>query len=160
MFKGENAGGANFEVTIIELNFQIRLQLIKLIWPYSLTKFGMEAYGGIGQFTFKSTKWELFQGEIDTSITDTGVPEFVYFGGIAMNYEVMQNLALTADVSMRQAQNDKLDGKIKNDNFDYYSFISVGITYHISSFKKSSFNTRGGSTRGRMPGRLPMRRRR
>ena len=159
-FKGENANGTNFEATIMELNFQIRLQLIKLIWPYSLTKFGMEAYGGIGQFTFKSTKWELLQGEIDTSITDTGVPEFVYFGGIAMNYEVMTNLSLTADVSMRQAQNDKLDGKIKNDNFDYYSFISFGITYHISSFKKSSFNTRGKNTRGRMSGRLPMRRRR
>ncbi len=159
-FKGENTAGSTFESTVIEMNFQIRLQLIKLIWPYSLTKFGMEAYGGIGQFTFKSTKWQEVEGETDISIQDTGVPEFVYFGGFAMNYEVMNNLALTADMSLRQAQNDKLDVVTKNGDFDYYSYISVGITYHISSFKKSGFNTRGGSTRGRMSGRLPMRRRR
>lgn len=159
-FKGENTNGSTFESTVIEMNFQIRLQLIKLIWPYSLTKFGMEAYGGIGQFTFKSTKWEEVEGETDTSTQDTGVPEFVYFAGFAMNYEVMKNLALTADLSMRQAQNDMLDVEIKNDNFDYYSYVSVGITYHIQSFKKSGFSTRGGSTRGRMSGRLPMRRRR
>jgi hypothetical protein len=158
-FKGENTNGATFEASVIEMNAQIRLQLIKLIWPYSLTKFGMEAYGGIGQFTFKATKWEEIEGETDIYTHDTGVPEFVYFGGFAMNYEVMNNLALTADMSLRQAQNDMLDGKTKNDNFDYYSYISFGITYHIDSFKKSGFNTRGG-TRGRMSGRLPMRRRR
>ncbi len=159
-FKGENTSGTYFEARVIEMNAQIRLQLINLIWPYSLTKFGMEAYGGIGQFTFKSTIWEEVEGETDTSVEDTGVPEFVYFAGFAMNYEVMNNLAITADMSLRQAQNDMLDGKRKNDNFDYYSYISVGITYHISSFKKSGFSTRGGNTRGRMSGRLPMRRRR
>lgn len=158
--KGENNGGATFEASVIEFNIQMRLQLINLFSPYNLSKFGLELYGGIGQFLFKSTKWEEIEGETETYVTDTGTPEFVYFGGFAMKYEVMKNVSITGDVGMRQAQNDKLDGKIKNENFDYYSYVSLGVTYHIDSFKKSGFSTRGRNTRGRMSGRLPMRRRR
>jgi hypothetical protein len=159
-FKGENTNGTNFEASIFEFNFQLRLQLINLISPYNISKFGLEAYGGIGQFLFKATKWVEVEGEMDSYVNDTGVPEFVYFGGAAMSYEVMKNLSLTLDMSLRQAQNDMLDVESKNGDSDYYSYISFGVTYHIDSFKKSSFNTRGGNTRGRMSGRLPMRRRR
>jgi len=159
-FQGESTSGSTFEASIIEFNFQLRLQLINLISPYNVSKFGLEAYAGIGQFLFKATKWEVVEGETQSYTHNTGVPEFVYFAGLAMNYEVMKNLALTADMSLRQAQNDMLDAKTNNDDFDYYSYISIGVTYHIQSFKKSSFNTRGGGSRGRVSGRLPMRRRR
>ena len=38
---------------------------------------------------------------------------------------------------MRQCRNDRLDDYVKNDDFDYYSYLSIGISYYINTFKKA-----------------------
>jgi len=159
-FKGENTSGTSFEASFYELNAQLRLNLINLIWPYNISKFSLEAYGGIGQFVFTSTQTQVIDNETETRVQDTGVPEFVYFAGAGIGYNFYTNFSFTADMALRQAQNDMLDVKTYGDNFDYYTYISVGLTYNIDSFKKSRFSTRGRNTRYKASGRLPMRRRR
>ncbi len=158
--KGENASGMSFEANVVEYNVHLRVDLVNLIWPDNFSDFGMEAYGGIGQFIFKVTQWDLHDGELTVNEHFTGVPEFVYFAGAGMHYKITDKFAVTADMALRQAQNDKLDDFTKNDNFDYYTHLSFGVTYYIDSFKKQTGFSRGKSTRGRAPGRLPMRRRR
>jgi hypothetical protein len=159
--KGANAYDVSFESKFSEYNFHARFNLINIFSPYNMSKMGIEVLGGLGQFTFKTTQYDRSQEELQINIEDTGTPEFVYFFGLDLFYKVSEKIRITADFSMRQAGNDKLDDLTKNDNNDYYSYVSLGLTYYIYSFKKASvYSRRGASTRGRYPGRLPMRRRR
>ncbi len=159
--KGENNNKISFESSFSEYNLHARFNLINIFSPYNMSKIGLEVFGGLGQFKFKTTQWDRSQEELKVNIHDTGTPEFVYFFGLGMFYKVSEKVRITADFSMRQAQNDKLDDLAKDDNNDYYSFVGIGVTYYIYSFKKASvYGSRGSATRGRYPGRLPMRRRR
>lgn len=160
--KGSNStGNISFESTFAEYNLHARLNLINIFSPYNMSKVGLELFGGLGQFKFKTTQWDRSQEELEVNIEDTGTPEFVYFFGMGMFYKVSDKIRITAEFSMRQAGNDKIDDLAKNENNDYYSYVSIGLTYYIYSFKKASvYGGRGSSTRGRYPGRLPMRRRR
>jgi len=155
--QGENtSSNLAFEASFIEYNIHARLNLVNLFSKKDMPKFGFELYGGAGQFMFKATRYNRELSEVYTE--DTGTPEFVYFFGAGMSYKVIDKLGVTVDMSMRQAQNDKLDDYVKNDNFDYYTYISIGVTYHIESIIKSG--GKSGPSRYRAPGRLPMRRRR
>lgn len=157
--KGENNSGVSFEATIIEYNFHVRFNIVNLLSPNNNSKLGIETYGGLGQFLFKTTQYDLRNTENKVTIKDTGTPEFVYFFGAGLSYKVMRSIGITVDVAMRQARNDYLDDFVKNNNNDYYSYISIGGTYYIDSFKKGK-SFKQSSTKGRLPGLLPMRRRR
>ncbi|MBN2175790.1 MAG: hypothetical protein JW731_16795 [Bacteroidales bacterium] len=158
--KGENMSGQSFESSFVEYNFHVRVNFINLFSPDNISKLGIDGYAGIGQFLFKTTKWDLSDTNAESNVHSTGIPEFVYFFGLGMSYKITDKFGATVDMAMRQAQNDKLDDFNKNENNDYYSYLSVGVTYYIESFKKSKSYGKGKSTRGRMPGYLPMRRRR
>ena len=156
--KGQNNSGTSFEANFIEYNFHGRINLVNLIFPDNMTNIGLETYAGFGQFLFNVTQWKKVDGKIEQNIQNTGTPEFVYFGGVGIFYNITDRFGLSMDMALRQAQNDKLDDLNKNGNFDYYTHVSFGISYHFYSLKKSSGH--GGRSRGRAPGRLPMRRRR
>ncbi len=159
--KAENTTGRSFESSFMEYNFQARVNLVNVLWPYNLSKLGFNAYGGLGQFMFNTTAYQDMDGNTETVETSTSVPEFVYFVGMGLSYKFNHKLGATVDMALRQAQNDKIDALTKNDNYDYYTHISIGLTYYIETFKKGNqYSRRGGGTKGRYPGRLPMRRRR
>jgi len=158
--KGENNSKVSFQATVIEYNFQGRVNVINLISPHNRSKMGIELFGGAGQFMFKTTKYDRRNNEDIVKIKDTGTPEFQYFFGAGLFYKVLDNIAVTLDVAMRQAQNDYLDDFVKNNNYDYYTYLSIGGTYYIDSFKKSKGFHKRSSISGRIPGNLPMRRRR
>lgn len=157
-FKGQNNSGSSFEANFIEYNFHLRANLINLIFQDNQSKFGLETYAGCGQFLFNVTQWNRVDGETKQNVQKTGTPEFVYFFGAGIFYNFTDRFGVTMDVALRQAQNDKLDDLNKNDNFDYYTHMSIGISYQIYSLKKSSGHK--GNSRGRGASRLPMRRRR
>jgi len=155
--KGQNST-TMFNASIIEYNLQGRVYFLNLFSPDNLSNFDIVGYAGLGQFKFKSEQYKI-EDPSDKSIEDTGTPEFVYFFGFGIEYKFLDKFGITADMGMRQAQNDKLDDLVKNKNYDYYSYLSFGFTYYIDSFKKSS--RRGGrSSSFRSHGRAPMRRRR
>lgn len=158
--KGENNSNVSFEATIIEYNIQGRVNFINLFSPDNRSKLGIELYGGLGQFIFKTTKYDARNSEVDINQKDTGTPEFTYFFGTGLSYKVIDKVGITLDVAMRQAQNDYLDDFVKNDNYDYYTYLSLGATYYIDSFKKSKGFRKPSAIQGRIPGNLPMRRRR
>jgi len=157
--KGANAVSA-FDASVMELNLQGKVNLLNLIIPDNMSDFDITMYGGIGQFTFKSIQYSLKEAG-ETSTEDTGTPEFVYFVGMGLEYKIGDRIGINVDMSMRQAQNDKLDDLAKNDNFDYYSYVSIGVTYYIESLFGGGSKKRSGgfgrSSRG--GGRMPMRRR-
>jgi hypothetical protein len=60
----------------------------------------------------------------------------VYFFGGGFYYNINDNTGITLDLSIRQCQNDKLDNEYKNNNYDYYSYLGIGIIYYLQSFKR------------------------
>jgi hypothetical protein len=155
--KGQNSTTV-FNANILELNIQARVNFINLFSPDNLSNFDVYGYLGLGQFTFKSEQYKV-EDPSDISIEDTGTPEFVYFFGFGLEYKFTEKIGMTMDMGMRQAQNDKLDDLVKNKNYDYYSYLSIGFTYYIESFKKSSRRGGRSSSYSRGRGRAPMRRR-
>ena len=131
--KGGDNHHSSFNTKIVEYNLQLRLDFIKLIMPYQNPKFGFEGFAGIGQMWFQSEQFKFMEGIPIAESHSSQVPELVYFAGAGMHYHIVEGIAITASVSLRQLQNDKLDMLVKNDNNDYYSYLSVGITYYIES---------------------------
>lgn len=161
--KGENNGNKSFESTFYEYNFHVRVELINTIFPDNFSDFGMNLYAGIGQFIFQTTKWENVDGEQQEYVKDTGTPEFVYFIGTGFQYKFGEKVGINLDFALRQAKNDYIDYEVKNNNNDYYTHVSFGVTYFIESFKRNTYSrggARGRYTRGKVHGRVPMRRRR
>lgn len=122
-----------FNASILEYNLHLRADLVGLIFSAREHRLGFSPYAGMGQFIFK-TRTTTFGMEMEnTSEVRSRVPEFVYFAGATLSCKLPANLAVTADLSLRQCRNDKLDGLVKNDDFDYYSYMSFGLTYRINS---------------------------
>lgn len=136
--KGGDNQQTSFKSSLVEYNIHMRFDLVRLISNRVDTRFGVEAYGGLGQFLFKTTQYTLVDGNTETEVHDTGTPQFVYFAGGGMYYKFTDNFGVTADLSVRLSQNDKLDLKVKNNNYDYYSYVSIGMTYYI----KKMFNSK------------------
>jgi len=135
--EGGNDKSISFKTHLLEYNVQARLDFIKLFSLRRIPKFGLEGHVGLGQFFFQSTTYEISEGKVKTSIQDTGVPEFVYFFGAGAHYHLGQSFAITAELSLHKAHNDRLDNLVKNNNFDYYNYTSIGLTYYIDSFKRT-----------------------
>lgn len=125
-----------FSSSILEYNLHLRADLVRLIFPAREHRIGFSPYAGIGQFIFNTTTTAIKDDVSTTSKVQSRVPEFVYFAGGSLSYKLPANLAVTADLALRQCRNDKLDGVIKNDNFDYYSYFSFGVSYRINSITR------------------------
>lgn len=137
-----NIGCINDNIEIIskfiEYNFHFRIDFVSLAMQNKPHKFGIIGYAGIGQFLFDTEKIEYFEGYSESNRHNTGVPEFVYFAGGSIYYKVNENIGITADLGLRQCQNDKLDDYVKENDFDYYTYLSVGVTYYIQTFVKKT----------------------
>ena len=129
-------GNFSFKSDLFEYNLHIRINLINVFFSNKLTKFGIIGYAGIGQFLFKTTSYRNDDGYIETETQDTGVPEFMFFYGAGICYNVTNKFGITADISLRHCQNDKLDNFLKNHDYDYYTYTNIGIIYKINSFIK------------------------
>ncbi|MCD4745880.1 MAG: porin family protein [Bacteroidales bacterium] len=147
--KGQNTGSC-FKADIIEYTLNGTINFINLLLPDNNAKFYLIGILGVGQFNFKS-KLVYFDPSLEDQIEDTGTPEFVYLFGAGFYYIINENFNLTGDMAIRQARNDKLDVSSNNKDMDYYTYISIGLSYKINNKSKSGRSSRG---------RLPMRRRR
>lgn len=165
-FEGENSN-SHFEASIFEYNIHGRADIKNIFWPakkrgWSVpdckVKPGAIVYAGVGQFLFDSKRTFTDPNEPELPREKTGVPEFVYFFGGQAYVEIACTYRFTFDLALRQARQDKLDVKWDNINFDYYSYLSIGITYKIKSL---AFNNSGSwKKKGRFPtkkrgGRFP-----
>jgi hypothetical protein len=129
--KNEPTNELDFKTNFIEYNFQLRFNVIEAINGYRSSPVGFTMYAGIGQFLFKTVEYTYIEGQQFETIHNTKVPEFVYFGGGEVSYAINNRISISADMAIRQAQNDKLDHVVKGDDFDYYTFTSIGITYRF-----------------------------
>jgi hypothetical protein len=136
IFAGNISGGNNvnytFTTTLVEYNLNASINFSKLVKQYPYSKFGISGYLGIGNLLFYYKQFEYTNDNSSTIKTSSRVPEFVFFFGGKANYKVWENLALTADLSIHQLQNDKLDNLSRSGDFDYFSYFNAGIEYYFN----------------------------
>lgn len=132
----------SFSTDITEYNLQLRINFINLFNNRRDHKFGILGYAGIGQFFYSVRIKKDMEGILISNKYTSAVPEFVVFAGGGVHYIIGKNFSMSANLSLRQCQNDELDGyKHKRDN-DYYSYMSMGLTYYIPSFVKHPLRNR------------------
>jgi hypothetical protein len=135
-FKSDNSSQHSFSTDIFEYNLQVRVDAVELFSPGNIARFRVQGFAGVGQFFYRATQFNNHEGEISEIVHNTGVPEFVLFFGGGLSYQITSRISISSEIAIRQAQNDKLDNFVKSENFDYYSFLSFGITYFIPGTTK------------------------
>jgi len=133
----------SIKTNIFEYNLLGKINLVELLSTQRVyRKFGLIAFAGIGNFLFTTEMKEVYNEIITITSHKSRVPEFVYFVGGGISYDLSARLSVTSDLSIRQCQNDKLDIIPKNGDFDYYSYLNIGITYRIHNLA-GKFDPRG-----------------
>lgn len=127
-----------FESSLFEYNLHVRLDLIRLFSSNYKGKLNWEVLFGVGNFFFNSTKTVFLEGDNDVSEHSTRVPELVFFGGSGLSYRFNEKMSVGAELTLHQFQNDKIDITVKNNDFDYFTYLSFGFTYYIRSKQKSA----------------------
>ena len=135
-FKSNYEPGHSFGTNLFEYNVQASIDLTQLLVPNRKTNFGWAGYAGMGQFLFITTGYKNLQTLSPQRVYRSAVPEFVYFFGTTIYFAISETVRLTADLSIRQAQNDNLDLFISGTDFDYYSYLSVGISVSINNLRQ------------------------
>lgn len=121
----------SFDTDFIEYNVQLRVDVLNLFLRKNHSGIGIVAFGGIGHMIFKSVKYAQEKGQVKTYTHRASAPEFVYFLGGGIAYDISNRFGVNLDVAIRQAQNDRIDNEVRKDNYDFYSFINIGFTYYI-----------------------------
>ncbi|RLD54115.1 MAG: hypothetical protein DRJ05_15280 [Bacteroidetes bacterium] len=121
----------DFKTELFEYNIHARLDLTNLFLANEINQVGVVGYAGIGHLLFKTLKNIEIGLQTLEIVNKSNVPEFICFFGGSVYYNLSNKLGVTADLAIRQFQNDRLDDFIQGDNYDYYSYLSVGISYHF-----------------------------
>ena len=132
--KGKNSK-SQFEADVLEYTFNTTLNIVNLLLPDNEGRFFLYAKMGLGQFRF-SSRLTYKDPEKEDRIVDTGVPEFVFLLGTGAYYSLSPSFSFNAEVNGRMTNNDQIDGTKNKKDKDYYSYISLGITYNINNAKQ------------------------
>jgi hypothetical protein len=131
-FKNSYDPTTSFSTSLFEYNIQGHVELINLFRKSNSSRLGLLVYGGIGQFFFSVNQNQIINDTEVENVYNSGVPEVVFIGGGELHYHISDKMSVTSNISIRRANNDKLDNHVKGNSNDYYSYLSVGISYHIN----------------------------
>lgn len=146
----------SFKTKLMEYSLQGRVNLVNLLSYTKDHKFNLIAFAGFGQFLFDARLWE-YDGDGGGGYDEiANVPEFVIYAGGGICYKISENIGATGNMAVRQSQNDKLENYQKSHDYDYYTYISVGITYFVKTLGKKH-NWRKATVAQRNSRRKPLR---
>lgn len=121
----------SFHTRILEYNIHGRIDLLNFFRIRHNPDFGLEGYAGLGQFFYTIEKEIRYSDRTENITQSVSVPEFVYFLGGGLSYRTTKYTTITLDIALRQCQTDILDDRVANGDFDYYSYISLGLTIDV-----------------------------
>ncbi|MCB2218856.1 MAG: hypothetical protein KQI35_00570 [Bacteroidetes bacterium] len=132
----------NFQMksNIIEYNLHARINFVELFSGNRYLKLGITGYAGIGNFLFMTKLSEYYEGGVKETKVNARVPEFIYFFGGGISYQLSDKMDLTMELTIKQCENDKVDGIVANNEYDYYSYFSIGFSYKINNLFQSYTN--------------------
>jgi len=138
-----------------DINYEFALNAVGHIGNIGFLKhspnFGLYGYVGIGIMNFNpsntedngKTKFDKnFSRQPTKSTPDTidfgTTNELVFPLGIGMRYRIAKKFSIHLEYSLRVTRSDKLDGYVVIlSNDDDYSYMNIGITYHIGRKEKT-----------------------
>ncbi len=129
--KGSNSS-SYFEAKIKEWTINTTLNLVNLLMPNNNSHFFLYAKLGAGQLTF-DTKLVFDDAEKEDILVSSESPEFLYLLGGGAYYRISYSFDVNIEATARLMNNDKLDGSTRKNDNDYYSYISLGLTYKIKN---------------------------
>lgn len=130
-----------FKANIIEGSLNVQINIIQIILPRNKDR-KINVFGnfGIGLVSIKS---KLFDLKTDSLIHSFGFGrktiESILPFGFKINYRINELFDLDFNFSNRRVDTDKLDSQPGNNNKDFYSYMSIGITYKFQNYNKSRF---------------------
>jgi len=125
-----------FKNKFIEYNLHGRVNLLGLFNRVSETSYKWDIYAGIGQFFYLTNKHINIGPDSKPIIHEIRIPEFVYFFGTGVSIPLSSRFSITTDLALHQCQTDRLDDYIRGDDYDYYSYLSVGFSWHLGNMIK------------------------
>jgi hypothetical protein len=124
----------SFQTRLFEYNIHGRIDFLNLLRIRHNPAFCLEGYAGIGQFFYSVDKETRHAQSTDNIQYTVNTPEFVYFLGGGLSYRTTKYTTITLDLALRQCQTDRIDDRLANGDFDYYSYLSLGITIDVGRF--------------------------
>jgi hypothetical protein len=106
--------------------------LLNILIPDNDARFFPYIRGGFGQFKFKSTLSYNDPNKEDR-VVNAKAPEFLYLLGAGGLYKINHTFDINLELISRMLYNDRLDGTKSNKDYDYYVYLSIGVTYKINN---------------------------
>ena len=130
-----------FKANIIEGSLNGQINIIQIFFPQNkYRKINILGNFGIGLVSIKS---KLFNLKTDSLIHSFGFGrktiESILKIGFKINYRISEQYDLVTNFSNRRVDTDKLDSQPGNNNKDFYSYVSIGITYKFQNNSKNGF---------------------
>ncbi len=132
---GELAGSnsrSSFISNITEYSINVTVDLANIFIPHNNASLHPYFIAGMGQFTF-STRLRYFDPNLADETASSLEPEFIYMFGGGANYVISKSFDLKVEMMGRRMDNDRIDGTLKKDDNDYYSYLSMGIVFKINN---------------------------
>jgi len=128
---GSNAS-SYFEAKISEWTLNATMNFVNLLMPDNNASFFLYAKVGAGQLNF-DTKMEFNDYEKEDIYVSSESPELLYLIGGGAYYKISNSFDVNLEATARLMNNDNLDGNSRKNDNDYYSYISLGLTYKINN---------------------------
>lgn len=123
---------SQFVSEVTEYSFNTTINIVNLLMPDNNARFFLYGKLGMGQFRFNS-RLIFDDPEKEDKFYETEAPEFLFLLGGGAYYKISNSFNVNLEMAARFANNDMLDGTSNKKDKDYYSFLSLGITYKINN---------------------------
>ncbi|MEZ5195962.1 MAG: outer membrane beta-barrel protein [Bacteroidales bacterium] len=123
---------SQFVAEVSEYVFNTTINIVNLLMPDNNAHFFLYGKLGAGQFKFNSTL-TFDDPEKDDKYFEAKSPEFLFLLGGGAYYKISNSFNVNLEMAARFANNDKLDGTSNKEDKDYYSYLSLGLTYKINN---------------------------
>jgi opacity protein-like surface antigen len=133
--RGELAGSnsrSHFSSRISEKSIHASMNLLNMLIPDNQARFFPYVKGGMGQLTFR-TKLIYNDPNQEDVRTRSESPEFVLLYGGGAYFVINGSFGLNLEYMSRRIGNDKIDGITNNNDYEHFSYLSMGLNYKINN---------------------------
>ncbi|GAB4313484.1 MAG: hypothetical protein Kow00127_04560 [Bacteroidales bacterium] len=123
---------SEFVSDIKEMGINGSMDLLNMLIPGNDAGLHPYVKAGLGQFTF-DTRLHYYDPDKEDITAASKTPEMILLFGGGIYYRISHSFNVNAEFLGRRMDNDRIDGTTNKKNEDYYSYLSVGITYKINN---------------------------
>lgn len=128
---------SHFYSNITEYSANLTINLVNMLIPDNDAHFFPYFKLGIGQFTYDTKLIYNDPNKADITAKSKN-PEFLYLFGGGAFFVLTNAFNVNMEFTGRRMNNDRIDGADNKKDDDYYSYISLGVTYKINNIPRDT----------------------